>query len=151
MNTTKRKSAVTIGGKTYKRKRSRHTPSTNGRLSVNPELLDFDNFAYRWMNDEQNGRISIKSSMEDWEFVPNIGVKEDSTDLGDMVSYPVGTNKDGSAKVGYLMRKPKTFYEEDQADKQAALEKQLQQLRTGASGAGEVQSDYVPHAGINIR
>lgn len=120
-----------------------------GRLGCDPSLLDFDKFAYRWLNDEP-GRLVAKTKHDDWDIVPNTGEKEDSTDLGAAVSVVVGTMPDGSPKRAYLCRKLKTFYDEDKAAAQAALDEQLSQLRRGATRDGELQSDYVPHGGIHM-
>ena len=78
------------------------------------------------------------------------GVKEDTTDLGNAVSYIVGTNKDGSPMRAYLCRKPKSYFDEDQAAKHAELEQQLAELRRGNDRDGQTQSDYVPTSGIRI-
>lgn len=156
MNTQTRKQSrrgrdrVEIGGKVYERKQ-RDQESTAGRLGVNPDLLDMDNFAYRWVNDEKNGRMQFMDQRKGWELVPNAGVKEDSTDLGNMVSAYVGREPNGEPKRAYLMRKPRMFFEDDQADKVAALDEQLNQLRRGNDRDGAAQSDYVPDVGISIR
>jgi hypothetical protein len=115
------------------------------RLAVAEDKLDFDRFAYRWINDKM-ARISGKYA-EDWDVVQNDGsVKEDSADLGNAVSAVVGLNPDGSKMLAYLCRKPKTYFDEDQRDKMAALDEQLTQLRSGTARdaeTGEAQSDYV--------
>lgn len=155
MNTQTRKQPrkgrdrVVIDGKEYVRPQ-RDVISTAGRLGTNPDHLDHENFAYRWVNDEKNGRMQIMTKREGWEHVPNHGVKEDSTDLGDMVSTYVGREPNGEPKRAYLLRKPKTFFEEDQAAKAEALEEQVNQLRRGNDRDGVAQSDYVPHSGISI-
>lgn len=122
------------------------------RMGCNPELLDHNRFRYRWINDEQGARLLQKTQHDDWDIVPNSGgeMKEDASDLGDAVSIVVGTHPDGSPKRAYLCRKPKQWYEEDQAEKQAELDEQLEQLRRGNDRAGANQSDYVPHSGISM-
>lgn len=121
------------------------------RMGVNPDLIDFNSYAYRWINDEP-GRLVAMTQHDDWDFVPNNGgeMKEDATDLGDAVSQVVGTLPDGSPKRAYLCRKPKKYYEEDQAEKQAELDAQLEQLRRGADRDGALQADYVPQGGISL-
>ena len=115
------------------------------RLAVSEDKLDFTRFAYRWINDKM-ARISGKYA-EDWDVVQNDGsVKEDSADLGNAVSAVVGLNPDGSKMLAYLCRKPKTYFDDDQRDKMAALDEQLTQLRNGRAPdaeTGEAQSDYV--------
>lgn len=136
------------------RRRRRATGAINqtlGRLGVNPDLLDHDKYAYRFINEEQNGRLFMKTHHDDWDVVMNDGeVKEDNTDLGNAVSIVVGTHKDGSPKRAYLCRKLKTYFDEDQAEKQQVLDEQLEQLRRGNDRHGGAQSDYVPNSGIRM-
>lgn len=131
------------------RRRRNFSVQGRGRLGVDPSLLDFNTYAYRWLNDEP-GRLVAKTKHDDWDMVTNTGEKEDSTDLGTKVSIVVGTMPDGSPKRAYLCRKLRTFYDEDKAAAQAALDEQLSQLRRGANRDGELQSDYVPRSGIHM-
>lgn len=121
---------------------------TGQRLGVAKSKLDFDKFAYRWINDDP-GRIFAKTKEDDWDIVTNDGgvIKEDSPDLGSAVSQIVGTKPDGSARVAYLCRKPKTYFDEDQAAKAQALDQQLADLRRGKTSEGE--AEYVPSSGIS--
>lgn len=123
--------------------------TTGGRLGVNPAILDLQRFAYRWMNDDP-ARIMTKTQNDDWDLVFEDGAKEDNTDLGNAVSVVVGTKPDGSPKRAYLCRKLKTYFDEDKAAEQVALDEQLNQLRRGNSANGEAQSDYVPRSGIRL-
>lgn len=122
---------------------------TGKRLAVNKSRLDFENFKYRWINDAP-ARLHAKTKEDDWDVVTNDGVKDDSADLGNAVSQIVGTAPDGSALRAYLCRKPRRFYDEDQADKSAALDRQLEQLKRGLDRSGGSQSDYVPNSGIRV-
>lgn len=131
------------------RRRRKGNLRAEGRLGCDTSLLDFSRFAYRWINDKP-GRIITKTKQDDWDMVPQAGEKEDSTDLGSMVSVIVGTLPDGSPMRAYLCRKPKTFYDEDKAAEQADLDEQLVQLRRGKSRSGEAQADYVPSSGIRM-
>ena len=133
----------------HERRRKKSAETTGGRLGVNPDMIDTSRYAYRFFND-QPGRIAVKTQNDDWDLVPQDGVKEDSTDLGDMVSYVVGTHPDGSPKRAYLARKLKTFYDEDKAAEQVELDRQLELLRRGLTKDGEAQSDYVPRSGIRM-
>jgi hypothetical protein len=156
MNTTHRKpgrprkdeSAVADHGP---RRRKKREGVIGRRLGVNEHILDFENFKYRWLNDKP-GRLVAMTKSDDWDFVTNDGgtVKSDSADLGDVVSQVVGTGPDGNALRAYLCRKPRKFWEEDQAQKQAELDEQLEQIRRGNSKSGESQSDYIPSGGIRI-
>ena len=121
------------------------------RLGVSYDLLDFDQYAYRWINDTPGGaRIYEKTKNDDWDIVTQDGgiLREDAQDGA--VSVVVGTNADGSPLKAYLCRKPKQWYEEDQQAKSAELDEQLDQLRRGLSRDGSSQSDYVPHSGISV-
>ncbi len=121
------------------------------RLAVNKSMLDYDKFAYRFINDAP-ARLFRMTQQDDWDIVKNDGgiVKQDSTDLGDAVSVIVGTKPDGSALRAFLCRKPKKYFDEDKKKKQTDLDEQLAQLRRGNSAAGELQGDYVPRGGIRI-
>lgn len=120
------------------------------RLAVRKSEMDFQNYRYRWINDHE-ARFMAKTKEDDWDLVMNAGVKDDSADLGNAVSQIVGSKPDGSALRAYLCRKPKKWWEDDQAEKQAALDEQLNQLRRGNDRAGGSQSDYIPAAGIKIQ
>lgn len=121
------------------------------RLGVNKSMLDFKKFAYRWINDDP-ARIMAKTKEDDWDIVTNQGgvVKEDSADLGAAVTQVVGTFANGEPKLAYLCRKPIKFYQEDQAEKQKELDKQLTELRRGADRDGKPNADYIPHSGIKM-
>lgn len=143
MNTTARKDEQQV-----RRRRRNSDLKANSKLGVDPALLNFDKFEYRWTNDTP-GRLVAKTKHDDWDHVPNEdGVKDDSTT--EMVSVIVGTNKDGSPMRAYLLRKPKKFFEEDKAEKLARLDEQLQHLRRGNDADGGSQGDYVPHSGISM-
>lgn len=150
MTTTQHKPAAQ---KEARRRRRKNKGEVIGRrLGVNKSSLDFKKFAYRWTNDDP-ARIMAKTKEDDWDIVMDTidgAVKEDSADLGAAVTQIVGTFPNGEAKLAYLCRKPIKFYEEDQADKQAELDKQLQELRRGADRGGKAQADYVPHSGIKV-
>ena len=131
------------------RRRKKAAETTGGRLGVNPDLLDTETYTYRFFNDEP-GRLETKTLHDDWDLVTNEGTKEDSTDLGSKVSVIVGANPDGSPKLAYLARKLKTFYDEDKAEEQKALDQQLAELRRGNTREGSSQSDYIPNSGISV-
>lgn len=134
-----------------RRRRNSGVYAHGRRMGVNPALLDFNSYEYRFVNDDP-GRLVAMTKHDDWDVVANDGgaVKEDSTDLGAAVSIAVGTNPDGSPKRAYLCRKPKEYYVEDQKAKQAELDKQLEQLARGNDRHGTPQSDYVPSTGIRM-
>ncbi len=132
------------------RRRRRSEGKVHGqRLGVAMHRLDFNSYAYRWINDEP-ARLDAKLRHDDWDLVPNDdATKEDSVDLGNAVSYVVGAQRDGSPKRAYLCRKLKKYYEEDRADRMKALDEQLAQIMRGNARDGSAQADYVPHSGIS--
>ncbi len=125
--------------------------TTGRRLGVLKSALDFNAFKYRWIN-ANDARLMAKTKEDDWDFVTKDGgVKDDSADMGNVVSQIVGMKPDGSALFAYLCRKPKAWWQEDQDAKQVELDKQLAQLRRGNDREGGAQSDYVPSSGITIQ
>lgn len=135
-----------------RRRRRREGGNVTGRrLGVNEDMLDFNSFAYRWINDDP-ARIQSKTVYDDWNLMTQDGgeLKEDATDLGAAVSMVVGTKPDGSPKRAYLCRKPRKWFEADQKEKQKELDEQLNQLRRGNDRDGASQADYVPASGISI-
>lgn len=125
--------------------------TTGRRLGVLKSALDFNAFKYRWIN-ANDARLMAKTKEDDWDFVTKDGgVKDDSADMGNVVSQIVGMKPDGSALFAYLCRKPKAWWQEDQDAKQVELDKQLAQLRRGNDREGGTQSDYVPSSGITIQ
>jgi hypothetical protein len=120
------------------------------RLAVQESALDFNSFRYRWINDNE-ARFMAKTKEDDWDLVMNDDVKDDNADLGNAVSQIVGSKPDGSALKAYLCRKPRKWYEDDQAEKRSELDRQLEQIRVGNDRDGSSQSDYVPSGGINFR
>lgn len=121
------------------------------RLPVNPEKLDFDNFSYRWINDDP-ARIFHMTQNDDWDILTNDGqgIVDSNDDLGSAYSKVVGTTADGVGRRAYLCRKPRKWYDADQKQKQKELDEQLAQLRRGNDASGKAQGDYVPHSGINL-
>lgn len=147
MTTTQRETRKET--ETRRRKQRDGGELTGSRLAVAKSKLDFDNFAYRWINDAP-ARLYAKTKEDDWDVVMNDGVKDDNADLGNAVSQIVGTAPDGSALRAYLCRKPRTFYDDDQAAKSKDLDRQLSELRRGNDRTGSSQSDYIPNAGIRL-
>lgn len=125
------------------------------KLSVREEFLDRANFEYRWINDD-GGRIESLTEMDDWDLVtdPERKGKEDVDRMSSFVSKIVGKNDAGHPIKAYLARKPKDFYQEDQADKQVLLDKKIDDIRRGipqGEGAQLGAHAYVPEGSISIR
>lgn len=132
-------------------RRRKRSGVTGFRLGVSLDKLDFNNFAYRWFNDEPGGaRMHDKTVNDDWDIVSQDGgaLKNDASDGA--ISIVVGTNPDGSAKRAYLCRKRKEWFDEDQNEKSTELEKQVEEMRRGNNRDGSSQSDYVPTSGIRL-
>jgi len=89
-------------------------------------------FTYRWIND-QKSRVHDLTVNDDWDIV-------DRTE-GSARTEIVGTGANGEPITGYLVRKPKEFYEADKAEKAAEIDKKVEALRnaTVESGYGEVR------------
>ena len=65
-------------------------------------------------------------------------------------SLPVGTNEDGSAVKGVLMRIPKEWYEEDQKKKQGVNDQVDKEIKAGHYQEKAEDLRYVPKDGIKI-
>jgi hypothetical protein len=62
---------------------------------------------------------------------------------------PVGTNEDGSAVKGVLMRIPQELYDQDQAEKQKAIDKVDQAIKAGKIEEKPGDNRYTPE-GIKV-
>ncbi len=62
----------------------------------------------------------------------------------------VGTNDNGTAITGFLMRIPKVIFDEDQAAKQKINDRIDQQIRAGKFQEGRGDGRYIPAGGIKI-
>lgn len=134
-----------------RRKRPGERYAYGRRLGVDPSILDHAQFQYRWINDK-DARMLLLTKHDDYEIVRNDGgaVKEDSSDLGDAVTAHAGVKENGQPFAVYLCRKPRAWYEEDQAAAQKALDEQFANITRGKTREGDTQSDYVPHSGIHM-
>lgn len=145
-NSRRRETADDAG----RRRRKDRGEVVGQRLGVNKSMLDFDNFAYRWIKDTP-ARIFAKTREDDWDIVKQDGtaVKDDAeTDAA--VYHFSGTHPDGSPMRLYLCRKPIAYYNADREEKMAALERQRAQLAAGNDRSGQALADYVPNEGIRI-
>jgi hypothetical protein len=133
------------------RRKRAEIDTTGKRLAVRTDMLDFDKYKYRWINDS-DVRLYRLTKQDDWEVMTQAGgaLKPEATDLGTAVSMPVGTKPDGSAMNAYLCRKLRRFYEDDQKMKQNELDEQLARLRAGKDAKGADMGDYTPSGGIRV-
>lgn len=113
------------------------------------QVLNQDSqYHYHWINDYP-GRVQYSIargydfvSPRDIELVP--GVVPLNADLGDRVSMVVGSTEAGQPLVAYLMRIPMEFYNEDQSDIQADIDRREAGIRKGKTTGQETDSFYTP-------
>lgn len=132
-----------------RRKQTGSGELTGQRLAVPKSMLDLDRFKYRWINDDE-ARLFAKTKEDDWDIVSRDGSAIMSDDLGAAVAKVVGTRADGKPQVAYLCRKPKNYFDEDQAAKSAVLDRQMTELKRGNDRTGNSQADYIPASGIRM-
>lgn len=123
-----------------RRRRESLGADRNMKLAVPADFKD-PNFEYRWVNDRP-GRVQQLHG-EDWDVVEGAS-QLDSNSIGTTVKR-VSDRFSGENTV--LMRKPRKYYEEDQAEKKVALDKVDEALRRGAPPSSEGLAgphSYVP-------
>jgi len=86
-------------------------------------------FVRRWVNDEGNRLEEMLD--KGYTFVEDADAVIPTSDTGSRKSQHVGTQKSGDGLRAYLMETPQEFYEEDQKEKAAQIEKTAQQTRRG--------------------
>ena len=81
------------------------------------DLLDLDNYVYRWIKDTP-GRLRMATKMDDYDKVsatdlgPGFAMDATDSEGGDTIKMYMG-QEGGQAVYGYLCRKPKEFWDED--------------------------------------
>jgi hypothetical protein len=103
------------------------------RLTVAGAALDFNNFSYRWAN-EETGNIETLRSQE-WEDVST----EEMNGLP--MARLVGVSREGKAMQGRLMKKWKPWFDEDQDAKVADYREREKALKRGAAKAPQETPD----------
>lgn len=76
-------------------------------------------------------------------------IEDGNTDLGTKVSRVVGTNSDGTAMRGYLMRIPKEWYDADQAEKMQKVDAVDDAIKHGTHDEKPSDKRYIKN--IDIR
>lgn len=119
-------------------------------LTVDEALLDRENYVYRWIKGD-DARLFQLTRQDDWNLVTQDGaeLKENSTDLGAVVSIVAGTRKDGSAERLYLARKPRRYAEDDAAKKDEARRKVEDDIRRLATPDAQVRDGAFYNTGRN--
>lgn len=137
---------------TERRRRNTDALAGNRRhLSVNVEL-DTENYQYRWVNDEGT-RLHDLTVKDDYEVVHDRSgtLKIDGAGTGAEVAVPVGMGEHGKAVKAVLLRKPKKFYDDDQAAEQRRIDDVETSMKQGiAPGSGQDDKTYVPRGGITF-
>lgn len=134
-----------------KKERRRRSPDQlsgmRKRLTVDESKLDRENFTYRFANDDGN-RIHDLTVNDDWEVVADRGSE---TGMGASVSHLAGTKEGGASLSAVLLRKPKSYHDEDLAAQQRRIDETEHSLKHGSTpGQGGDQSTYIPEAGIKM-
>jgi hypothetical protein len=103
-----------------------------------------DGYHYRVFNDNwaaKPGNIEAAQAAG-YEFVESNNEKEKPK--------VVGTNENGTAIKGYLMRIPQEIYDEDQKVKQKVVDRIDEQISAGSLQQGAGDNRYIPAMGIKI-
>lgn len=134
-------------------RRRKRGGSRAGKLAVPEEMLDRENFVYRWANDKNN-RLSDLTVNDDYEIVRNPAIE--GAGEGTPVTRNVGTN-DGKPLMGYLLRKPKRFHEADQKERLQSIDVMEDEIRRGGTAhltnedRTDLKATYTPGlSGANI-
>jgi hypothetical protein len=88
---------------------------------IDPEALDLDNYVYYWGNDE-NGNLRHMTQADDYDFVTaaelgqNFDADMTDSESTGRVRMLVGNQKSGAPLYSYLCKKPRAFWEADNAE-----------------------------------
>lgn len=120
------------------------------RLAVSGEL-DHEKYAYRWVNDD-GVRVHDLTVNDDWEVVNDRQgeLKKDGAGMGAEVSVHVGRNADGRPIKSILVRKLKSYYEDDEKAKQRHIDEQEASIKAGATPGAGTEGTYTPRNGISL-
>ena len=111
-------------------------------------------WTYRWVNDSAMRVHSLKE--QDWEFADDEVVASDgrNSGVGTRIERIVNERTTPNPERAYLMRKPKEFYDEDQARKQTFVNEVEEGMKRGKTqdpqGLAGPEA-YVPQGGISIK
>lgn len=121
------------------------------KLKINEED---PNKVRRWMNDTDNRlNDALEGGYQFLERGVSVGVPDvvpGNTDPGARMSKIVGTKADGTPLRAYAMQIDRSLYEADQSEKEAAIAKGEEAIRTG-NPDGSPQGRYIPDGGIRLR
>lgn len=134
----------TSATKGVRRQRRGSIEGFRNRLNVRGKL-DHDNYAYRIVNDYDDGDRIGRFIENDWEIVQKSDLEVGDKRVGK--PSPEGTPVQVSVGQGtkaFLMRKPKEWHDEDQRIKQAAIDNTEATMKpTGTYGEIKVDKSEV--------
>lgn len=122
------------------------------KLSV-PEVLKDKRLTYRWVNDKATRVYQMQQ--KGWQVADDTTIAADSRNsgVGSKVERVVNERTTPTVEKGFLMWKPKEFYEEDKAKEQAAIKEREAGLKRGDTRDPQGLSgpeSYIPAGGIKI-
>lgn len=128
------------------RRRRRNLDGNRNRMAVNESLMEREKYEYRFINDI-GSRVHDLTVNDDWEVVTdrNGDLKTDGAQQGAQVSLNAGTAQDGKPMQAILVRKLKSYYNDDFAARQRQIDDQEAALKQGAVPGGDTDKAYVPN------
>lgn len=134
-----------------RRRRKRGTNDTSFALKLGVGFEMDPNYEYRWINEGIDGQRLSDKHGDDWDTVTKEGAASDG--VGGAVRRAVGANAAGPI-YAYLCKKPKDWYENDQAERQKRNDKLMTAIKEGrdptGSGKGLSASDNVHGDGASL-
>lgn len=122
-------------------RRRRNTDGLNGirnRMGVDESLLDREKYQYRFINDV-GSRVHDLTVKDDYEIVPDRDGKLNNTaSAGAQASVNAGTGVNGAPVRAILVRKLKTYYNDDKSAALRRIDEQEAGMKSPGSG------NYVP-------
>lgn len=113
--------------------RKHQTSFLNSKLGVDVSKLEAAGYHCHWVNDTEN-RVQARLA-DGYQFVTreevSLAPKIGATDLSDKVSVISGTKDDGSPLTIFLMKIPKRWWMENQAETQKRPDQIDRQIRSG--------------------
>lgn len=113
-----------------RRKERGYVSGQQMRLAV-PEALKDKGWTYRWVTDSD---MRVHNMLDkDWEFAESelAGKSDQDKGIGTRVERVVNERSTKGPQAGFLMRKPKEIYEEDQAIKEAKRKSREREMERG--------------------
>lgn len=105
-------------------------------------------FVRRWVNDD-GARLQLAQDAG-YAFAESEHPSGSNAEPGTRVSRVVGSKEDGSPLKAYLMEQREEWYAEDQATKQAEIDKTEQQIKAGNIDGKSADGRYIPPQGIKV-